>query len=596
MVRYITLVILSSLSVLSAQYILKSPYLIQPEKVYGYMDSSANFWQKSWDSSKGGFYTKVDREGNVGGSHKNMITQSRNAYGLVRTYMLTGKKFYLDRAKQALDFMVNSAWDEDYDGWYEFVDENGHSYNTDWDKTAFFQHYALLGLVAYWEATGDSIIWQWIEKSYNSNESHLWDDDETEFGYFDNGKTDWSSSHDKSFNATVDAITTHLENLYLLTYDDKYLTRLHEIGQNILDHLVPSMDTQAIGFAEKYTDSWAIKSNETQTIMGHVLKTAWCLGRIYQIDPNPDYLDAAEELISDVLDNGGYDHYFGGPYKDFNRVNGEMLMWGIADTAKAWWQMEQAVTAGLMMYDITNEDKYLKMADESLDFFMTWFVDHQYGEVYENRERSGKYITEWGSTKGSEYKAGYHSMETGYYVYLYGNLYVHHQPVRLNYNFDAYNFDRSIAINPIPWSNPLFSIDSVYKDGSVYADFDAANRQLNLPAETSGHFTVVLTPGPSTAIAQNRDKDIPDDFELEGNYPNPFNPSTTIKINLPQTGKIKVEIFNISGQKILVLLDNVISAGEQHIKWNAAGMASGTYFYRVTGANSEKNGKMLLLK
>ena len=56
---------------------------------------------------------------------------------------------------------------------------------------------------------------------------------------------------------------------------------------------------------------------------------------------------------------------------------GEMLMWGQADTAKAWWQMEQAVTAGLMMYNITGESQYLQMADETLKFFMTYFVDHR---------------------------------------------------------------------------------------------------------------------------------------------------------------------------------------------------------------------------
>ena len=76
-----------------AQYNPSSPYLLNPELAIGYTDSCASFWLQTWDNSTGGFYTNIDKFGNVitaWGTNKNMLTQSRNAYGMVRAYMLTG--------------------------------------------------------------------------------------------------------------------------------------------------------------------------------------------------------------------------------------------------------------------------------------------------------------------------------------------------------------------------------------------------------------------------------------------------------------------------------------------------------------------------
>lgn len=180
---------------------------------------------------------------------------------------------------------------------------------------------------------------------------------------------------------------------------------------------------------EKYDSDWNWDNTETMTIMGHVLKAGWCMGRIQQLAPQPAYIVAAESLVKHVLNNG-YDHEYGGPYKDYGRVTSELLLWQNPDTTKAWWQMERAVTAGLMLYDLTGDTLYLKMADETTDFTMKYFVDHQYGEVYADRTRYGAFA--WNENKASDWKAGYHSIEMGYYIYLYTSLFVHHQPVVLH--------------------------------------------------------------------------------------------------------------------------------------------------------------------
>jgi|GEM_PF-5311056 len=102
--------------------------------------------------------------------------------------------------------------------------------------------------------------------------------------------------------------------------------------------------------------------------------------------------------------------------------------------------------------------------------------------------------------------------------------------------------------------------------------------------------------------------EIPQTYELLGNYPNPFNPSTTIKYALPYSSDVELTIYDITGKVITTLNRNGQSAGYQNIVWNGnsqqgSRVSSGVYFYRfkatsIDGSNKvfEKTAKMLMLK
>lgn len=584
--------IMQSLSV--AQYTPTSPYLQNPELAIGYTDSCANFWLQTWDNSVGGFYTNIDKFGNVitaWGTNKNMLTQSRNAYGLVRAYMLTCDTTYLNYAKNALDWMYDHAWDETYGGWFQELNINGNPINPNANKTAFYQHYALLAIAAYYEATGDTTAWSWLMRGYQHLENYFWDDRPGYLGYYDITDFNTQNPQNKSFNATVDAITTHLLYLYLMTEEQIYKERLQEIAEEIKIHLVASMPQQAIGFVEMYDSDWNWNNGETMTIMGHVLKSGWCLARVNQLFPDTSYVSAAENLINDVWQNG-YDHDYGGPYKDFNRITGEMLLWGLQDSAKAWWQMEQAIVAGLQMYNLTHEDWYLQMADETINFFMQFFVDHQYGEIYENRKRRGGLA--WNDAKGNSGKAGYHSIETGYYTYLYGNLLYKFQPAVLNYNFYPLPVDREINLTPLAIEDSDLIISEVLLDGVTYSDYNPTTRILNLPANTSGNFTVKYQ-NVLTGIAQDQTL-IADGFELLQNYPNPFNPSTKISWQSPVGSHQTLKIYDVLGNEVAILVDENKPAGKYEIEFKSSSLPSGVYFYRLQAENYVETKKMILLR
>ncbi|MEJ2196809.1 MAG: AGE family epimerase/isomerase, partial [Ignavibacteriaceae bacterium] len=443
----------------------------------------------------------------------------------------------------------------------------------------------------YYEATGDTIAWNWLMKGYQHLEDVYWDTRPAFTGYYDKASFNNQNVLDKSFNATVDAITTHILYLYLMTEDLTYRSRLEELANEVIDYMVASMPQQAIGFVEQYDSDWNWDNNESMTIMGHVLKAGWCLARIHQLFPNSDYLNAAEELITNVWENG-YDHDYLGPYKDFNRVTGEMLLWGLQDSTKAWWQMEQAITAGLQMYDITKEAWYLQMADETLSFYMNYFVDHDYGEVYADRTRYGGFA--WNEAKGSSSKAAYHSIETGYYTYLYGSLFYTYEPVTLHYYYEPVDYNRTFFLTPIAIKESNLRITQVLKDDQLYTDFDPINRSLNLPSGEAGHFEISYEPVITDVVSDQLV--LIDDFELYQNYPNPFNPVTKIEYVIATSSNVSIKVFDILGNEIAVLVNGEKTTGIYSIEFNATGLPSGIYFYGIKAGNYIETKKMILMK
>ena len=89
---------------------------------------------------------------------------------------------------------------------------------------------------------------------------------------------------------------------------------------------------------------------------------------------------------------------------------------------------------------------------------------------------------------------------------------------------------------------------------------------------------------------------LPHSISLMQNYPNPFNPSTTIEYILPGKSSVKLEIYNLLGQRIAILVDSYQSAGKHSAVWNASEYSSGAYFYKLITDNKSRMGKMILLK
>ena len=85
-------------------------------------------------------------------------------------------------------------------------------------------------------------------------------------------------------------------------------------------------------------------------------------------------------------------------------------------------------------------------------------------------------------------------------------------------------------------------------------------------------------------------------FNLAQNYPNPFNPTTSIAYTVPQSGNVKLAVYNLIGEQVALLVNGFVTSGSHKATFNAKSLPSGVYFYKLQTGNSIMIKKMLLLK
>ncbi len=89
---------------------------------------------------------------------------------------------------------------------------------------------------------------------------------------------------------------------------------------------------------------------------------------------------------------------------------------------------------------------------------------------------------------------------------------------------------------------------------------------------------------------------VPSSFELFQNYPNPFNPTTVISYQLSAVSRVTLKVYDVLGREVATLVNDTQNPGTYSVNFNATGLPSGTYFYRITGGSNSPVMKMLILK
>lgn len=517
----------------NGQYLVKSANILTPDVNVDNIKTNVQFWiDHAYDPINGGFFSNISRNGTVLTSkeaniatkiyfEKSLISQTRQAYGFARAFMLTGDENYLTYSKSALNFLFNHGWDTTNEGWYTFAKSDGSIDNDRWwnpntGKWGFTQHYALLGIIANYEATHDPIVKSWMDKGENSINSHMWDSRPGYEGYYEQANSNWSGSSGKGFTCTVDAITTHAELSYLVTQDATHKAKLAQLANIILTRFIPTMDNSKVKvlYPEGFDNNWVCNSFNSDGSIGHFIKTSWCLGRAYLCDTTKKELKNAASKILDqtwTYRNGAvsiWDHVNGGPFNGINTGTGNFT--GSGDN-KDYWTLEQGFTGPMINYYITKNPIYLQMADESISFYMSHFIDPTYGETFQELDPTGTIVRK--DVKGDDFKANYHATEFLYYAYLYSNLYYLNQPASLYYKFAASTTAQNITLTPIPMEENVLRIKSVTLDGTEFTNFNPITRTLNIAANQGGKFKVtyeaVHSPTSVETVENNRIKMYP---------------------------------------------------------------------------------------
>jgi len=151
-----------------------------------------------------------------------------------------------------------------------------------------------------------------------------------------------------------------------------------------------------------------------------------------------------------------------------------------------------------------------------------------------------------------------------------------------------------IITTPIGTSaNEAYSV-AIQNDGKIIV---AGYAELNIGYFALDVFAVVrYGPGSATEIKENDPGKIPNSFVLEHNYPNPFNPTTTISFELPKQSHVKLSIYNTIGQKVKTLVNRELQAGSYHEVFDASELPSGVYIYKITTNEFTNTKKMILIK
>ena len=89
---------------------------------------------------------------------------------------------------------------------------------------------------------------------------------------------------------------------------------------------------------------------------------------------------------------------------------------------------------------------------------------------------------------------------------------------------------------------------------------------------------------------------ISDNYDLYQNYPNPFNPVTRISYSIPKQGLVSLKIYDILGREVKELVNEIKSQGSYSVDFNASGLPSGVYLYRIKSEGFTETKRMLLIK
>ena len=219
------------------------------------------------DHQYGAFYTNLDSVWDLYGSRDKFPSMiSRHLFSYSSAYLMSGNEEYIRIADNTFNWLTEKAWDKEYGGWYDALDEKGDPLQ--FTKTTFVQVYAVTGLTMYYLVTKDSKALEYIEKSNNLLEDHVWDP--VNRGYFNSMNRDWSIlDSNKSFSSMITPVSGYLLYLYQATKEKKYLDQTARILDATVEHMI---DPESGWVLEDFDRDWnylSRRNDAAEVNIGH---------------------------------------------------------------------------------------------------------------------------------------------------------------------------------------------------------------------------------------------------------------------------------------------------------------------------------------
>lgn len=443
-------------------------------------------------------------------------TISRLVYGFASAFLLTGDDRYLGAAEAGTQYLREHfrGRDEEVDAeyWYHAIDlvRQGSGpdapvherkvlaseFGDDYDAIPMYEQiYALAGPVQTFRATGDARVAEDVASSVRFFDRFFLDEEKG--GYFSHvdpvtfdprRDTLGKDQSRKNWNSVGDHAPAYLINMVAATggQDKRWRDMLTMTADTIVKHFGDYENSPFVNerFFEDWTPDQAWSWQQNRAVVGHNLKIAWNLTRVFNLDAREEYRTFAER-IAEIMPAVGSDQQRGGWYDVVERVKapGDSTHAFAWHDRKAWWQQEQSILAYLILGGTHGSPEHRRLAREASAFYNAWFLDHDAGGIYFNVLANGiPFLMGTERLKGSHAMAGYHSFELAYLAATYTNLLHTGQGLDLYFRPVAADLpERTFHVTPDLLPPGSVRIGRLWIDGTPSDSFDADALTVRIP-------------------------------------------------------------------------------------------------------------------
>ncbi len=140
----------------------------------------------------------------------------------------------------------------------------------------------------------------------------------------------------------------------------------------------------------------------------------------------------------------------------------------------------------------------------------------------------------------------------------------------------------------------IFGLGTADRSDSIVINWTNGHIDRSYNIQKNGRYTAVE--GSGVIGIEPISNEVPFAYGLFQNYPNPFNPTTKIRFSIPEAGYVTLKVYDISGREVKTIVNHSMSAGTYEADFDASGISSGVYFYKMTSANFTNTKKMIITK
>jgi mannobiose 2-epimerase len=369
------------------------------------LENILNYWvDNTLDEGYGGFVGRIDNSNKViPGSPKGSVLNARILWSFAAAYNQTKNALYLGMAAIAYRYIATYFIDEEYGGVYWTVDHEGKPLDT--KKQVYASAFTIYALSEFYKATKDKEVLAEAKKLYQVLVDNSYDSLHT--GYLEAFTRDWQPIADLRLSAKdaneKKSMNTHLHvleaytTLYTVWPDEGLRAQIVTLLHNFVDHIIDAETKHLILF---FDEEWNAKSNTAS--YGHDIEATWLLLEAAEAIHHVELIEQLKfhcvqisEATLEGLDTDG------GLWYEYEPAQNHLVK------EKHWWPQAEAMVGFYNTYQITGDEKWLRLSIGSWEFVKQHILDKKKGEWFWGIYADGSVMTT--EDKAGLWKCPYHN-------------------------------------------------------------------------------------------------------------------------------------------------------------------------------------------